>query len=125
MKIAKKGSTERPTPGSNKLEEVCKEVADKVVAIENKAATAYYCDDDSIDTIEEGQDIVSLSGTNSIISSSTSKLSKKLINNINTNSSYSQSNDEKSVVSSITQKTILSKQSQTEARLDQVDMALS
>jgi len=64
----------RDLPRSNKLEKVHKEAADKVAAIENKAAAAYYHNNDSINTMEEGQNIVSLSGTNSVISSSTSKL---------------------------------------------------
>ena len=68
MESIKKGSTERPAPGSNKLEEVQKEAADKVAAMENKAAAAYYHNNNSIDTMEEGQNIVSLTGTSSVIS---------------------------------------------------------
>ena len=63
--------------------------------------------------------------TNSIISQAKSKSSRKSIENININTSATQSNNDKSVVSSITWEMILSKQSQTKAWLDRVNTALS
>ena len=44
------------------LEIARKEAADKVAVIKNKAALAFYRDDNSINTIEEGNEIISLSG---------------------------------------------------------------
>ena len=97
--------------GVTNLEQARKEVADKVEAIENKAASVFYRDNNSINTIEKGNELISLVGQSSVASKRTNTNSKNPIRNITAGTSINSSLDDRLVVSSITWETILSKQS--------------
>ena len=117
----------RPEPSKgDKLAAVRKEAADKVDAMTNKEGTAYYRYEDSVATIEERIDLVStveastlspksqITTTTSINNLPNSK--RKILNHMLNNNIL--------VTSSITIESLLSKQSQIEAQLDKVDVAL-
>ena len=90
-------------------------MADKVEAMENMAASAFYRDDDSINTMEEGTKLISLVGQSIIASKRSNTNIKNLIRNVIASTSTNSSLDDRLVISSITWETMLSKQSQTEA----------
>ena len=92
---------DRPVLEAVNVAEARIEVAKKITAMENKAATAYYLDDDSINTMEEGTEIVSLSGKSTTFKISIST-NKNLISNIKSNHPLYQITDDRSIASSIT-----------------------
>ena len=98
-----------------------KEAEKKVKVMTNKAEAAYYHKDDSIAIIENRVKIESTIEYSTIVSNTSSKRKHQIIISIVINLLQA---EDKLVASSVTLETILSKQSQTDARLDKVDSIL-
>ena len=90
--------------------------------MKNKAEAAYYRDkeEDSIAIMKDRIELASAMGNSTTSSFSQHELKSKQLASIITN----QLIDKRSIVSSVTWETILSKQSQTKERLNKIDMAL-
>ena len=111
MEEAKQAAKRLELSKEDKLAVVRKEAADKVNAMTNKAAAAYYKDENLVAIIEERIDLVPIIGastsspkslvTTATLTTTSNRVKRKSISNI--------PNDETSVASSITIELLLSK----------------
>ena len=90
----------------------------------NKVEAAYYEEDYSIATMEEGRELFSLAGNKPPVAKSTTTISRNPFAKIITNRSNNYAPDDISVTRLVTWDAMLSKQSQMDTRLDKMDVAL-
>ena len=103
------------------LEKTKEAAAEKIRAMTNRAEAAYYGEEDSIATMEEGVELKSTSEHGSVVTTSKSSMKHNPCVSVTTNPFLA---DDKSIASPVTWETMISKQSQTDARLDKVDSTL-
>ena len=111
----------RLSTNKTSIEHTRKEAVEKVYAMANRTEVAYYGEDDSIATIKNGVELISAIDYSMADSNIRSRAKANSIASIITNNSQL---DDKSVASSITWEIMISKQSQTDAKLDKIDSTL-
>jgi hypothetical protein len=122
MEEAKTTSKRPEVEMEEKVAAIRKEAEEKIATMSNKVAAAFYKDDDSIATIEEGVELVLVAKNSYTIASSIPKSIKDLIPlpppiQPNTNILT----DEQLIASIIIMKSLIKRQNESVARLDSIE----